>query len=182
VSKLLLRRVAAPRYADDLSGTGAARHGGRWNEVGQPVLYAAEHESLGVIEKFVHLPPVLKLFPPLLSLVEIEVDLSAPSGAPSIIEDIDPAVLPGDPIHPSMALRCLLHGARWVEEARSLVLRVPSVNCPSDFVYVINCRHPDFARRVRLVRTAPLRLPTRLSLAHGLEDDKVIAIMRLIES
>ena len=48
-----LWRIAAEtrQYAaDDLSGAGAARHPGRWNDVGEPVLYTAPSISLAVLE------------------------------------------------------------------------------------------------------------------------------------
>jgi RES domain-containing protein len=42
VGRLVLWRAYVPRWAHDpLSGAGAARFGGRWNEVGQHCLYAA---------------------------------------------------------------------------------------------------------------------------------------------
>jgi RES domain-containing protein len=37
-------------------------------------------------------------------------------------------------------------GTRWVAESRSAVLRVPSIVMDGEFNYVLNPRHPDFAR------------------------------------
>ena len=46
----------APDYtADDLSGEGASRSGGRWNRVGTPVLYASGSIALACLETVVHL-------------------------------------------------------------------------------------------------------------------------------
>lgn len=45
-----------PDYeADDLSGKGAEITGGRWNEKGVAVVYAAENRSLACLETLVHL-------------------------------------------------------------------------------------------------------------------------------
>ena len=46
----------APDYeADDLSGKGAEITGGRWNEKGMAVVYAADSRSLACLETLVHL-------------------------------------------------------------------------------------------------------------------------------
>jgi RES domain-containing protein len=37
-------------------------------------------------------------------------------------------------------------GSRWVAESRSVVLRVPSIVVDGEFNYLLNPRHPDFAR------------------------------------
>ena len=48
--------VDAPNYlADDLSGEGAKRSGGRWNRCGLPVVYCASNVSLCVLETIVHI-------------------------------------------------------------------------------------------------------------------------------
>ena len=45
--------------ADDLSGGGAAKVGGRWNAVGSPVVYCAGSRSLAYLETLAHLIPGL---------------------------------------------------------------------------------------------------------------------------
>jgi RES domain-containing protein len=37
-------------------------------------------------------------------------------------------------------------GSRWAVETRSVVLRVPSAVVEGEFNYLLNPRHPDFAR------------------------------------
>ena len=53
-------RLADPRFADDLEGSGNRIHGARWNSPGRGVLYASENLSLCVLENLVHLPPVMR--------------------------------------------------------------------------------------------------------------------------
>lgn len=43
-------RITRKRYAEDLTGAGARLCGGRWNSRGVPVVYAAEHRSLSLLE------------------------------------------------------------------------------------------------------------------------------------
>ena len=37
-------------------------------------------------------------------------------------------------------------GDRWLDEARSVILRVPSVIVPTSFTLILNPRHPDAAK------------------------------------
>ena len=53
-----LWRIAAdtPRYAaDDLSGNGAKATGGRWNALGQAMVYASVSRAMACLETMVHL-------------------------------------------------------------------------------------------------------------------------------
>lgn len=50
-------RMLSPRWAfDPLSGTGAARAGGRWNEPNQPALYLSESHAVAIAEYQQDLP------------------------------------------------------------------------------------------------------------------------------
>jgi RES domain-containing protein len=51
---MIAYRLAARAYIDDLSGSGAKLFGGRWNPVGCPCIYASQHLSLALLEKYVH--------------------------------------------------------------------------------------------------------------------------------
>lgn len=69
-------RITRERYAEDLSGTGARQYGGRWNSRGVPVVYAAEHRSLCLLEFLVRAPTDLP--PADMCMVTIRI----PSGLP----------------------------------------------------------------------------------------------------
>lgn len=51
---MICYRLAAWDYIEDRAGTGARLFGGRWNPVGKACLYASEHISLALLEKYVH--------------------------------------------------------------------------------------------------------------------------------
>jgi RES domain-containing protein len=53
-------------------------------------------------------------------------------------------------------------GSRWVAEARSVVLRVPSAVVDGEFNYLLNPRHPDFAR-LEFAAPRPFSFDSRLS-------------------
>jgi RES domain-containing protein len=50
----VFRTVKSEKRADDLSGIGAFRSGGRWNDKGTYVLYTSENSSLAFLENLVH--------------------------------------------------------------------------------------------------------------------------------
>jgi len=42
-------------------------------------------------------------------------------------------------------------GSRWYQSESSLILKVPSAVIPQEYNYVINTRHKDFRKKVKLV-------------------------------
>lgn len=66
---MLVYRLCNPKYSNDLSGTGAAITGGRWNRKGRAVVYTSESAALALLEVVVNIPP---MFQPNLDLLTIE--------------------------------------------------------------------------------------------------------------
>jgi RES domain-containing protein len=50
-------RLTHKRYAEDLSGFGAYKTGGRWNPRGYYALYLAQHPCGAILEMLIHLSP-----------------------------------------------------------------------------------------------------------------------------
>ena len=116
-------------------GAGAAAHGGRWNLIGQPAIYAAGTLSLAMLERLVqrrNLGRILKVRAELPDDVEID-DLMArpPAGWRAL----------GSP-------EAAAAGGAWLRDGRAAVLRVPSVLVPTQANYMINPLHHDAARIV----------------------------------
>jgi len=51
---LVYRIVKSLSHADDISGIGAYKYGGRWNNKGIFMLYASMNSSLAYLENLVH--------------------------------------------------------------------------------------------------------------------------------
>lgn len=133
-------------------GEGARRNGGRWNSVGVRVVYASATLSLALVEILVHLPSGVL---PAYSAVPVEID-------ESLVETLEAAALPSrwqDHPPPPEAQAV---GDRWVAEARSVALRVPSVIVPGESNYALNPDHPGFAR-LRIGAALPFPFDTRLT-------------------
>lgn len=119
-------------------GYGSAQYGGRWNHVGTPIVYISECLALAALEVFVHLPLSGRSIDHVYfrfdipSKVRIEnISLSSLSAgwraepAPDFMKDI---------------------GTKWAKEARTAVLKVPSVIIPLECNLLLNPLHPDFKK------------------------------------
>ena len=107
-------RLANSRYAE-LDGEGARLYGGRWNNPGTPLIYAATHVSLALLEQLVHLGP--ERLPATLRAFMIDVpDDTPPETATSGAEDMT---------------ECRRYGDEWAASRRSAALIVASVIVPS---------------------------------------------------
>lgn len=149
------RRLTKTKYLSSAwDGGGAKRSGGRWNSIGVPVVYASTTLSLALVEVLVHLPGGIL---PAYSAVPIEFD-------ESLVTSVELGLLPANwKDHPPPAETKTI-GDRWVTDAASPLLRVPSVVVPEEFNFVLNPSHPDFAE-VRIGTPIPFpfdaRLPSR---------------------
>lgn len=149
---MILYRIAKCNYAADLSGTGARLYGGRWNSIGQPMVYLASSLSLAVLEVLVHLPP--SIFPSNFCLAEFDIPESS-------ILTADNASLPHDwqDISPPIALKRL--GDAFLKQNKYLLMKVPSVIVPQEFNYLLNPLHAD-AAKIKLMEKKPYSFDARL--------------------
>ena len=129
-----------PDYeADDLSGRGAEITGGRWNEKGAAVIYAAESRSLACIETLVHLAAGGLPFNRYL------VEISIPNSGWAAARRETPTSLPvGWDAQPAGRASIAL-GTGWLRGGSSAVLMVPSTVVPEEFCVLINPAHADSA-------------------------------------
>lgn len=138
-----LWRIAADtrQYrADDLSGGGAARRPGRWNDTGEAVIYAAPTISIAVLETAAHIDDTG------LPLNRYLLELDVPDDVWALREELDVATLP-----PSWSAIPASHasvkiGSAWLASLRSPILLVPSVVVPEERASLINPNHPEGKR------------------------------------
>lgn len=135
---MLLYRLTHPKYAQDLSGTGAKLYGARWNSKGVPVLYTAADPATCMIEFMVHIANP-QFFPNHQVLVEIEVPDSL-----AITKRVTRRVLPQGWDHTPGPLMLKTFGDQFVKRKKELLLSVPSVPVPKARNYLINPQHPHF--------------------------------------
>ncbi len=125
--------------ADDLSGKGAERSGGRWNRPGLPVVYCASSISLACLETFVHLNagglPLNR------TLVRVDV----PDGVWTARVQLAAADLPvGWSAVPESKVSLDI-GDAWLKGGTSTLLEVPSAIIPEESVLLLNAAHPRAA-------------------------------------
>lgn len=146
-------RITKARHAATaFTGGGAKAYGGRWNSPGTAIVYAASSASLAILEMLVH----LQVQDLMRRYVIFEVSFDE-----SLIESIDPAALPRTwrrQPSPAAARRV---GDDWVAERRSAVLRLPSAIVPTEWNYLLNPAHADFAK-IAIGLKQPIKFDPRL--------------------
>jgi len=119
------------------TGEGARLYGGRWNSAGVAIVYTAESQSPAALEMVVQLESSELLD----RYVAIEVGIDE-----SLVAKIELSLLPrnwrADP--PPAKVREI--GDAWAASGSSVVLQVPSVLIPAERNFLLNPRHPDFAK------------------------------------
>jgi len=121
----IYRMHRSARAAGDY--TGAMLAGGRWNPIGTPMLYTAEHLSLACIEILVHLDKSQLPRDYVWSRTELPKT---------------PGVLPvGDLTHIGS---CQAAGQAWVEAGNQLSVQVPSVVIPEEVNVLLNPNHAGY--------------------------------------
>lgn len=146
------RLVAARHRGSVLSGEGARLHGGRWNPLGTPAVYAASSLSLAVLELLVHLhiEEARKRY----MAVTLEWPGNVASGYVRVTE------LPEDWRAGEIPAQLQRFGRRRLEPV--CALRVPSVVIPLEFNWLLNPAHPDFCRVQIVHEVDPFFLGPRL--------------------
>ena len=118
-------------------GTGAALIGGRWNSPGRQVIYGSLSYACAMLEILAHAN--IGRIPMTHQYVIAEV----PDGV-AVERHGPPSLPPGWDSEDLLAARSF--GDRWLSEARSAVLLVPSVVVRLEWNALVNPAHPDAMR------------------------------------
>ena len=142
------------RFHDQVfSGEGARLAGGRWNRPGTPMVYCSESVALATLEILVNLEDRQLLRAYCVATVEFD---------ETVLEEIDLGRLPKTWRAAPATSSTRDIGEIWVAEQRSAVLKVPSAVVATEFNYLLNPRHPDFAS-LNLGRSEAYSSDSRLS-------------------
>jgi RES domain-containing protein len=134
-------------------GEGAYRYGGRWSSVGTRLSYASEHQSLAMLEYFVHIdkddpPPDL-----VLATAQVPDEVTR--------EILVAADLPLNWRDAAAPAELAQFGDDFAARGESCLLLVPSVLAPVENNLLVNSAHPDF-RRIVVEEITPLRYDVRM--------------------
>ena len=119
-----------------MSGEGARRYGGRWNSIGRAAVYLGESLALAGMELLVHLKAERVL----------ETYRKMPVFIPErLVMHVEEDRLPQDWAQPSLHPITQVIGDRWIVQARSAVLQVPSAVVRGETNFIVNPEHTDFS-------------------------------------
>ena len=146
-------RITGKKHANDISGMGAAMYGGRWNKKGTPVLYTGATKEIALLETIVHTPPAII---PALDILTLEI----PDDSIQTLEIKD---LPDNwTNYPAPAILAEIV-EKWVDSNVSIALLVPSCIIHSAKNVILNCRHPEYAKKVKIVSQKGFHFDSRLA-------------------
>lgn len=140
---MILWRIAADTRtycAVDLSGAGAAKSPGRWNEVGQHVIYTAPTIAIALLETAAHIDDSG------LPLNRYLVEITVPDTTWAARETLDISKLDVTWSAIPAGRGSVKPGSDWIRRNTAALLVVPSVIVPEEPAVIINVGHPEAAR------------------------------------
>jgi RES domain-containing protein len=132
-ARLKAFRVGSGRHAV-FQGEGARLHGGRWNSAGRAAVYCGASFAITLLERLVYAA---------IGTVPKDDRWVAAEIPDELAEFLDEVTLPGWDAPGSTVARG--YGDRWLDEARSVALVVPSAVTRIDRNVVVNPSHPELA-------------------------------------
>jgi RES domain-containing protein len=147
-------RVLRAAYArSPFDGEGSYRYGGRWSSPGTRLAYASEHQSLAMLEYFVHLDPEDSPDDLVLATADVPDGVSRRRLNASEL----PARWRKTPGPPELAQI----GDEFVKKAETCLLLVPSALAVSENNWMINPQHAEF-KQIAVNPAEPLRYDARM--------------------
>ena len=147
-------RVLRKAYArTPFDGEGAYRYGGRWSSPGTRLCYASEHQSLAMLEYFVHLDQDDPPDDLVLAVAEVPDDLTRAW--------VETERLPPNWRDSAAPPDLARFGDEFARRGKDCLLRVPSVLAPGENNWLINPAHPDY-RKIVVRATESLNYDPRM--------------------
>jgi RES domain-containing protein len=149
---IVFRIDRAKRKNELLSGVGAEKIGGRWNEIGTRAVYTSQHISLSYLEVVMHLD-ITEDLPSDRILVHIEI--------PDDVSIYEIKKLPKNWNTFPYNSKTQEIFTKFVDENKYAVLKVPSAIVGDEHNYILNPRHLDFPK-IKVVKVQKFTFDSRL--------------------
>ena len=131
-------RLSREKFANTLSGVGAAMKGARWNSIGVELIYTASNRSLAMAEVAVHF--TLATIPSDYMMVTIYIPDDIP------IQNLNIKDLPSDWNVFPHPISTQAIGDKFITNNQYCILQIPSVVTQGDYNFLINPKHADFSK------------------------------------
>jgi Uncharacterized conserved protein len=141
---MLVYRIVHKIYSKGLYASGIQ---GRWNSAGKKVIYSAESIALAFLENMVRRQGVGFNQDFKIMMIEIPDEIDITSISPDQLKD--------GWRNSNDYSKCQSLGDQWYNEAKTLILKVPSAILPESYNYVINTQHVAF-KNVQIITTSDL--------------------------
>jgi RES domain-containing protein len=147
-------RIGQTKYARDIKGSGID---GRWNSLGQYVIYYGGSLALSCLEKLVHTPGT-SLYTGYFSVTVSNIPARVAIKEIKLNELVK--------LHPEWN-KVLNYpvtqsvGDAWLQSLETAVLKVPSAIIELEYNYLLNPAHPDF-HKIKLLSVNKFNFDTRL--------------------
>ena len=145
---MIVYRCTLRKWARDISGEGAYLYGGRWNNPGTHLVYAAENNVLAAFEVALRVP--LEHISKNYVMVPIEI--------PDKTEVMEPALT--GPWHLKMEVTRSI-GENFINDKKYLLMKVPSALISDSFNYLINPSH-NLIKKVIVLEARSILFDKRL--------------------
>lgn len=146
-------RIAKENYISDLSGKGAKEYGGRWNSVGNSMLYTSENISLCLLEVLCNVQ--LELVQQNLALIELQLPKT------NLFDTISLNDLPKDWYKFPAPYELNSIGDKFLKEGKFLGLKVPSAIVTEEHNILLNPLHSMF-KEVKIIKQKKYVVDNRL--------------------
>lgn len=140
------------KFANQLTGEGAKLHGGRWNLIGSPCMYASESKALCVLEYLANVKA--DDMPSSLSITVY----SLPDKSWKAFDITD---LPKNWFQIPAPEETKRWGTQHLKANKFLALKIPSAILSSEFNFLLNPLHADF-KKVKIKEVHSFTFDTRI--------------------
>lgn len=147
---MMLFRFCTKKYSNDITGEGAKLWGGRWNNVGIPVVYTSTTISLSLLELLIYNALYEELQNNYLMKIEV-------TGMPE--NSMNPVRVKKQWQKDVGYSRFI--GDSFLTANKNMLLKVPSAIFPEEYNILINPLHPDFTK-IKIISTSRFEFDSRL--------------------